>query len=111
MNQNAVVVRPEMTVEDAVEFLTHNHVGSCPMVDGEGHVVGIISEFALFDVVFDESVRSAAVSQFMTPEVHTVHPDEPLTRIAQLFALYNFRRFPVVENGRLIGIISRRDLM
>jgi CBS domain-containing protein len=47
----------------------------------------------------------------MTPEVHTVHPDDPLARPAQLFALYSFRRLPVVEDGRLVGIVTRRDLM
>ena len=47
----------------------------------------------------------------MNAELHVVHPDEPLTRAAQLFALYSFRRLPVVENGKLIGIITRRDLM
>ena len=47
----------------------------------------------------------------MSPKVHSVHPDEPLSRLAQLFALYSFRRIPVVEAGKLIGVVTRRDLM
>ena len=71
----------------------------------------MISELALIDVVFDPQVKDAPVSDYMNPEVHLVHPDDPLSRAAQLFALYSFRRLPVVENGKLVGIVTRRDLM
>jgi len=111
MNPNVVAIRPETTVEETIDFLTHNHIGGSPVVDEKGRLVGMISELALIDVVFDESVKFAPVSKFMTADVQVVHPDESLTRAAQLFALYAFRRLPVVENGKLIGIITRRDLM
>jgi CBS domain-containing protein len=74
-------------------------------------VVGVISELALIDVVFDSDAKDSPVSEYMTPEVHTVHPDDPLSRPAQLFALYSFRRLPVVQDGKLVGIVTRRDLM
>ena len=47
----------------------------------------------------------------MDTDVHTVHPDEPLTCAAQIFALYSFGRLPVVEDGKLVGLITRRDLL
>ena len=47
----------------------------------------------------------------MTPDLQVVHPDDPLSRVAQLFALYSFRRVPVVERGKLVGMVTRRDLM
>src|SRR5205085_6509720 len=88
-----------------------NHIGGAPVVDAEGELIGMISELALIDVVFDEAVKNAPVSKFMTVEVQVVYPYESLSRAAQLFALYAFRRLPVVENGKLVGIITRRDLM
>ena len=111
MNQRVVGVRPDATVGEAIKILTDQHFGGLPVVTSEGAVVGIISELALIDVVFDASVKNALVADYMTPEVHTVHPNEPLSRAAQLFALYSFRRLPVVENGKLVGIVTRRDLM
>jgi CBS domain-containing protein len=111
MNPNVVAIRPETTVGETIEFLTQNHIGGSPVVNEEGKLVGMISELALIDVVFDLAIKSAPVSKYMNTELHVVRPDESLTRAAQLFALYSFRRLPVVENGKLIGIITRRDLM
>lgn len=111
MNTSVVAVRPETTVGDAIQMLTRHHIGGLPVVDDKGLVVGMISELALIDVVFDPQVKNALVSDYMNPEVHVVHPDDPINRAAQLFALYSFRRLPVVENGKLIGIVTRRDLM
>lgn len=111
MNQKVVAVRPETTVEETIEFLTQHHIGGSPVVDEDGELVGMISELALIDVVFDHALRDAPISEYMNKELHVVRPDEPLSRAAQLFALYSFRRLPIVENGKLVGIITRRDLM
>jgi tRNA nucleotidyltransferase (CCA-adding enzyme) len=111
MTTPAAAIRAEATLAEAVEFLTDHHIGGAPVVSNDNVILGIISELALIDVVFDEAARSAPVSQYMTREVHVAQPDEPLSKAAKLFALYSFRRLPVVENGKLVGVISRRDLM
>jgi CBS domain-containing protein len=111
MNSGVVGVSPDATLAEAVNTLTELHIGGAPVVDAEGAVVGIISELALIDVVFDPLAKESLVSAHMTPEVHVIHPDDPLSRPAQLFALYSFRRLPVVEDGKLVGIVTRRDLM
>jgi CBS domain-containing protein len=111
MKKSVASVAPETTVGQTIEFLTQNHIGGAPIVNGSGELVGMISELALIDVVFDEAVKDAPVSKFMTAELQVVYPHEPLSRAAQLFALYAFRRLPVVENGKLVGMITRRDLM
>ena len=111
MNPDVVVVGPEWTVEQTIEFLTEHHIGGSPVVNESGELVGMISELALIDVVFDHSIKNAPISKYMNRELQKVGPDDSLTRAAQLFALYSFRRLPVVENGSLVGIITRRDLM
>ena len=111
MNSQVTSVSAEATVEQAIEVLAQTHLGSLPVVNNAGLLAGMISEMALLDVVFDESVRSECISKYVTTDSQTVHPDQPLTRAAQLFALYNLRLLPVIENGKLIGTITARDLM
>jgi tRNA nucleotidyltransferase (CCA-adding enzyme) len=111
MNNKVVAVGPEWTVEETIDFLTQHHIGGSPVVNAEGRLVGMISELALIDVVFDHNLKDVPISKYMNTELHVIRPDESLARAAQLFALYSFRRLPIVENGKLVGIISRRDLM
>jgi CBS domain-containing protein len=111
MTKDVVTVRPETTLAQAVKLLTEHHIGGAPVVSDDGALVGVISELAMIDVVFEPDVKQALVSRYMAEDVQSVAPDEPLSRAAQLFALYSFRRLPVVEKGKLVGIVSRRDLM
>jgi CBS domain-containing protein len=111
MTQPVVAVGPDDTLAEAVQTLARQHTGSLPVIDGDGRVIGMISELEMIDVAFDREIRNAPVSAFMSQEVQVVQADEPLSTAAQLFALYSFRRIPVVEDGRLVGIVTRRDLM
>jgi CBS domain-containing protein len=111
MNHPAKAVKHGATVQQAIEFLTEQHIGGAPVINDDGELVGMISELALIDVVFSPAVKDEPVSNYMTTDVHTVEVGEPLSRAAQLFALYKFRRLPVVEDGKLVGVFSRRDLM
>lgn len=111
MTHSVASIRREATLAEALQILTKLHVGCAPVVSADGTLVGVISELAMIDVMFDENVKHAPVSEHMTRKVQAIHPGDPLSRAAQLFALYLFRRLPVVENGKLVGIVSRRDLM
>ncbi len=111
MIQPVRAIRDDATVAEAVAFLTEHHIGGAPVVNSKGQLVGMISELALIDVVFDPAVKNSSVVDYMTVELHSVSPDDLLSRAAQLFALYDFRRLPVVENGKLVGIFTRRDLI
>ncbi len=106
-----VSVRHETTVEATIEFMTQHRVDGVLVVNGTGHLVGFISELALIDVLFDEAVRHESVSKYMATDVRTIHPEERLNKAAQLFALHNLRHLPVVEDGKLVGILSCRDLL
>jgi CBS domain-containing protein len=111
MNKEVRTLRPEATVAEAIELLTECHIGGAPVVNDAGGLVGMISELALIDVVFQFDMRFAPIDEFVTKDVYSVAPTDPVSRAAQLFALYSFRRLPVVENGKLVGIVTRRDLM
>jgi CBS domain-containing protein len=63
------------------------------------------------DVLFDEEARTRKVSEYMSPDVQMVHVSDSIATAATMFAMYGFRRLPVVEDGRLIGVVTRRDLL
>jgi CBS domain-containing protein len=111
MSKVVVSVRPEATLMDAVKVLTKHHLSGAPVVNKKGQVVGFISEPNLMDVLFDADARMAPVSEFMSREVHVVNSQDPISAAARMFAIYGIRRLPVVENGRFIGVVTRRDLL
>jgi CBS domain-containing protein len=111
MSQPPATVPLEATVAEAVRCLTEHFVSSLPVVSPQGAVVGIVSEMALLDILFDHEMRDAPVRDYMTSNVHVVPPEESLTAAAHLLALYGIRRLPVVKDGRIVGILSRRELL
>jgi CBS domain-containing protein len=111
LSKSVVSIRPETTMLGAVKTLTKHHLSGAPVVASDGEVVGFISEGDLMDVLFDETVRSAPVSEYMNRDIHVVQLDDTISSVATMFALYGIRRLPVVENGRLIGVVTRRDLL
>jgi CBS domain-containing protein len=111
MTKSVLSIRPEATMMDAVRFLTEHEISGVPVTSAEGSIVGFISEPSLMDVLFDEDVRKAPVSDYMSRNVHLVRPEDSISSAATMFALYGIRRLPVVENGRLIGVVTRRDLL
>ena len=110
MTTDLLTLSSDNTLGEAIELLTKHHVSGAPVML-ENELVGIISELAMFDVLFDPSLRQASVSQFMTREVHTVDESETLSHVAHRLALHGIRRLPVLRQGHLIGIITRRDLL
>ena len=111
MSKNVGSIRPDATLLDAVKVLTKHHLRCAPVVPATGEVVGFISEPNLMDVLFDEESRTRKVSDYMSSEVQMVHVSDSIATAATMFAMYGFRRLPVVEDGRLLGVVTRRDLL
>jgi CBS domain-containing protein len=111
MCPNPFTLSPTATLAEAMQLLTDLRMSGAPVVDGDGLLVGVISEIAMFDVLFDPSLRRAPVADFMTRSVRTVDVADSLGHVAHMFALYGIRRLPVMRNGALVGIVSRRDLL
>jgi CBS domain-containing protein len=111
MSPNTVTVRPDASVEEAIELLLGKEISGLPVVDDEGRLVGVITEFALLAVAYDRRVKNHTVSQHMTRELVTVDVDDPISRVADLCIVHRVRRLPVMRDGRLAGVIARRDVL
>ena len=114
MSRTLVTFKPDMSVLDAVHKLVEHRIAGAPVVDDAGNLVGMVSELDCLKVVLQAGYHGdygGPVSDYMTPEVETVNAEMSIIDLAQRFLDSNFRRFPVTDRNRLVGQISRRDVL
>jgi CBS domain-containing protein len=137
MTVRPVIADPAMSVRDVAKLLLEHGISAVPVVDASGALLGIVSEGDLVrrgDVVRDERqswwlemlaegedlapgflayVRSGerSVRDLMTREVITVDEEMPLPDVARLLEQHRIKRVPVLQEGRVVGIVSRADLV
>lgn len=114
MDHRVPTLRPETGILDAVAFLLKQKVTGAPVLDSAGKLVGIITEkdcLKLIATGIDANRPQGTVEKFMTPNPVTISPDMDVYYVAGLFLKSNFRRFPVVEDGKLVGAITRFDIL
>jgi CBS domain-containing protein len=134
MSREVVSVRPEVPLKEAAKLMVDHAYSGLPVVDEEGHVLGVLSEADLilkeggFEAVHhrrlarlfgdrQEAVEQVAkieavtVAEAMTSPALTIEPDRPVHEAARLMIEDRVSRLPVVENGVIVGIISRDDVI
>lgn len=114
MDRHVATLRPDTDILDAVGFLLEKHVTGAPVVDKSGRLVGILTEKDCLRLVaegMEGDLPRGRVESIMTPNPETIPPDMDVYFAAGLFLRRPFRRFPVVEDGKLIGAITRFDIL
>ena len=114
MSTDLLTLDPDMDILRAAHTLIRNDVSGAPVVDKTGRFIGLLTERDFIRVVMQaeyHAVPGGLVKEFMSENPQTVSPDESILKVAQLFIDGRFRRYPVVEKDRLVGLISRRDVM
>jgi CBS domain-containing protein len=101
-------------IYDAVDTLIRYRISGAPVIDNSGKVVGVISEkdcLRLLVTGQDHQRADGVVADFMTREVESVPSDMDIYFLAGLLLSKPYRRFPVIDGHRLVGLISRHDVM
>ena len=114
MSRTLVKFKRETNVLDAVHTLVEHRIAGAPVVDDAGNLVGMLSELDCLKVALQAGYHGqygGPVSDYMTHDVETVNAEMSIVDLAQKFLDTRFRRFPVTDNNRLIGQISRRDVL
>jgi len=124
MTSPAITVMPQTVCKDAAALLVNHRISALPVVDGEGRLVGLVSEADLLPLETTPDPRSQAtplprrieplprrVDEVMTPEVYTVDEDTDLGIVARRMLEANVKRFPVMRGEQVVGIVSRHDLV
>ncbi len=114
MSGRLVTFTPETDVLDVIHELVEHRIAGAPIVDRQGNLVGMISEFDCMQVVLTAGYHGhpgGPVSELMVTDVKTVDADMSIIDLAELFIETRYRRFPVLKDNRLVGQISRRDVL
>lgn len=132
MTRDVITVAPETTIHRAAGLLADHGISGVPVVDDRGAVVGILSEGDLivrqrprprpsrWRLFFQDGERLAreyqkavgtTVAEVMTRTVIDVRPDAPIETAAALLDQHRIRRLPVMDDGQLVGVVSRGDLV
>lgn len=114
MATNLVTFKRDTEVLTAIHLLLKHRISGAPVLDDSGALVGMLSEKDCLKVAVvagHEGVSAGLVGDYMTQELDTVEADAPLLEVANRFIDAPFKRFPVTEHGRLVGQISRADVL
>jgi CBS domain-containing protein len=116
MDRYVDTISPETDIMDAVDFLLEKRVSGALVADSKGRLAGMLTEYDCLKLLtLGDDQRhdrpSGKVKDFMTADVQTIPPTMDIYYCAGLFADVAFRRFPVVEEGRIVGAITRFDLL
>jgi CBS domain-containing protein len=124
MTTPVVTVPSGCTVRQAARLLYERNITAAPVLDQQGRIVGIVSEMDLLRGVFEPDPRArvrpaaspaspppATVEEIMTPDVRTARETDDVLQLTNLMVTMRVKSVPVVRDGDLVGIVSRRDLM
>lgn len=114
MSANLVTFTPDMDVLKAIHQLIEKSLSGAPVVDKIGNLVGILSEQDCLKIALTASYYAESagrVAEYMQPIVKTVDSDASIVEVATMFLKDGYRRYPVLKDNRLVGLISRRDVL
>ncbi len=114
MATKLITFAPNTNVVEAMRIFLEKKISGAPVVDETGELVGILSEVDLMQVVIQDSYydeSAGVVRDYMKSPVETIDPHEDIYSVAEKFLKKGRRRYPVVSHGKLVGQISRRDVL
>jgi len=111
-----ITFSPDQDIRDVIEIMIEKRISGAPVLDSQRKLVGIISEKDCLKVMVDQAyhnlpMSNRKVSDYMTAKVKTLSPESDVVEAANEFLNTAIRRLPIVDNGVLMGQVSRRDIL
>jgi CBS domain-containing protein len=113
---NLITFSPDQSIYEVIDTIIDRKISGAPVLDENRKLVGMISEKDCLRIIVDQAYHnlplpSRKVSDYMTRSVKTLSPDSDIVTAANEFLSSPVRRMPIVENGVLLGQVSRRDIL
>lgn len=106
-----VTISSEKSLIEAIRLLLRFHISGLPVVDEGGRLSGILSELDILNFALSGNAGMTSVSEVMSTDTVTFPPDTGIEQAINTFAEKRIRRVPVVSEGKVVGIVSRRDIL
>jgi len=132
MSKKVLTISPKTSFEEIVKVLVKNKISGVPVMDKNQKIVGIVSEKDLFHKLFPsqkafykdpeyfmnfdrlendaKAVLSIKAKKIMSKKVIYVEPDDHILKAVSLFVMHNIRRLPVLNKGRIVGIVTTNNI-
>jgi len=114
MTTKLITFRPEEEIFEAIGVLQSSRISGAPVIDSNGQLVGMLTEGDCLTAIIKDLYYTEAggkVVDFMSTEISTISPEDDIIDIAVEFQKQKRKRFPVLEDGELVGQISQRDIL
>lgn len=116
MSKNIIAFRPEQTIPEVIQLLIANKISGGPVVNQKNEVVGIISEGDCIKQIsngqyYNMPIESVKVEEVMVRNVETIDGNMSIFEAADKFLTARRRRFPIVEDNKLVGMLSQKDIL
>ena len=109
-----VVFASDTDLLDAVRILVDKRISGAPVVDERGNLVGVLTERDFLRaalVAGYHGERGGCIGDYMSTDVEAVNADDSLLDVATRFVETKYRRYPVMEDNRVVGVVARRDVL
>ena len=116
MATDEMTLSPDLTISEAIELILKKKLTGVPVLDEEKRIVGMISEKDCLRLIIDSAYNNLPynfkkVKDYMSPVVKTISVNSDIIDVANEFLTTSYRKFPVVSDGKLVGQVSRRDVL
>ena len=114
MAKELITFQSDTLIETAMETFLTNKISGAPVLDDKGNLVGVLSEKDCMKTLFEATYYNnlgGFVKEYMSTDLTTINIHDTLSNVTDQFIKSRFRRFPVMEGEKLVGQISRRDIL
>jgi CBS domain-containing protein len=111
MSTDVVSVSRHAPIEEVIELLVDRDITGIPVVNEDGTLAGIVTEKDILSLLSDLRYACGTVEQYMTRDVVAFDIDDDFIAVCECLMKNHFRRVPILADGKLVGIVSRRDII
>jgi CBS domain-containing protein len=111
MTTDVIHVTKDTNIYEAIQTMVAHNVTGLPVVNEDGMLVGVVTEKDVLRLLYNVEDRPGTVAEFMSRNVVAFDQDDDLCDLVESFKVNHFRRVPILDRGRLVGIVSRKDII